>query len=178
MTTQSLAQPSAAVAATSFVQPLIVQVTFHQFALHRNIDGISQEQSMGSPDAGGNCLNWVLGHILTARNAWLGLVGEEPVWKDPASSLYQRGSAPLTDAAAAVPFTELVAAFDAAQQPLLAGLARLTPERLAEPAPFSPRKDPNETIASLVASLAFHEAYHIGQTGILRRVIGLGGAIA
>ncbi len=44
-------------------------------------------------------------------------------------------------------------------------------------APFSPKDDENETVGSLLAGLAFHEAYHTGQLGILRRVSGADGAV-
>jgi hypothetical protein len=57
------------------------------------------------------------------------------------------------------------------------GLAGLPPESMDRPAPFSPTGNPKETVGSLLAAFAFHEAYHVGQTGILRRVIGREGVV-
>ena len=34
-----------------------------------------------------------------------------------------------------------------------------------------------EAVGSLLAGLLFHEAYHVGQTGVLRRLIGMDGAL-
>ena len=178
MTTQTLAAATQ-VAPPPYVQSLLVQLGFQKFALHANIDGLTHEESLRSPQPGGNCLNWVLGHIVFGRNAWLSAVlGEAPLFDPATIARYRRGSSPLTDGSLALPFEELVAAYDRAQEPLLAAMARLTPERLAEKAPFSPGNDPNETVGSLVAKLCFHEGYHIGQTAILRRLLGHTGGIA
>jgi hypothetical protein len=77
----------------------------------------------------------------------------------------------------AINFDELKRRFKALQEPLVAGLSGLPHEAMDRPAPFSPTGNPNETMGSLLASFAFHEAYHVGQTGILRRVIGREGAL-
>jgi len=91
---------------------------------------------------------------------------------------YARHSSPLKDQAEALPLQELLAAFDKASERVDAGLASLAPRRLDEPAPFSPVNDPKETVRSLLASISFHQAYHAGQTGLLRRIAGKPGAIA
>jgi uncharacterized damage-inducible protein DinB len=181
--TETVAAPAAstasAPAADPWVQPLLVQISFLSFAVHRNVDGITHEESLRSPQPGGNNLNWVLGHIVLTRQAWLTAVLGQPALLDPAQlQLYKRGSDPLTDGTLAMPFAELVRLHDASQQPLLDGMARLTAARLGEKAPFSPGKNPDETVGSLVAALCFHEAYHIGQTGVLRRLLGHAGGIA
>lgn len=121
----------------------------------------------------------MLGHIVNARQGWLTRVlGEAPLFDEATIARYRRGSDPLVDGTLALPFADLVAAYERAQEPLTGAMARLTPERLASPAPFSPGNNPKETVGSLVATLCFHEGYHIGQTGLLRRLIGRSGAIA
>ena len=60
---------------------------------------------------------------------------------------------------------------------LQAGLAGLTSDLLAAKAPFSPSQDEKETNGSLLAGLVFHEAYHNGQLGTLRRLSGAAGVI-
>ena len=37
---------------------------FSYGAINRNLDGLSHEESLVIPEPGGNCLNWVLGHIV------------------------------------------------------------------------------------------------------------------
>ncbi len=182
MTTQMLETAPSASSATKpqpFVEPLLVQLAFEHFALHTNVKGLTHEESRRQPQPGGNCLNWVLGHIVFARQSWLtAVLGEAPLFDGDTIARYRRGSDPLTDGTLAMPFEELLAAYDRAQGLLTAALSRLTAERLAERAPFSPGNDPNETVGSLIAKLAFHEGYHVGQTALLRRLAGHPGAIA
>ncbi len=71
-----------------------------------------------------------------------------------------------------------MAAWDEATTRVDAGLAALPVEVLGHPVPHSPENDPDETIRSLLSTIFFHQAYHAGQTGVLRRVIGKPGAIA
>ena len=59
----------------------------------------------------------------------------------------------------------------------MGALGKATVEQLAGEAPFSPTGNPNETVGSLLASIAFHEAYHLGQTGLSRRLLGKTGAL-
>ncbi len=44
--------------------------------------------------------------------------------------------------------------------------------------PDGPTGNPEETVGSLLAVVMFHQAYHSGQLGILRRIAGESGAIA
>ena len=90
---------------------------------------------------------------------------------------YRRSSAPVTDADGTISLFEMQADFAATRKALQAGLEALTTEELAAKAPFSPADDENETVGSLIAVLVFHESYHIGQLGVLRRLAGAAGAI-
>jgi hypothetical protein len=179
VTTETLATASSQETVQPYVQSLLLQIGFHQFAFHRNVDGVGHEESLRPPEPGGNCLNWVVGHLVLARQGWLSTVlGMAPALDPARMQTYKRGSSPLVDGTLALPFAELIEIFDRSQGPLVEGMSMLRPERLAEKAPFSPGNDPNETVGSLVPKLCFHEGYHIGQTGLLRRLLGLAGGIA
>jgi DinB family protein len=120
----------------------------------------------------------VVGHLLWAFNGLLPLLGQERVMEDGSLARYARGTPPLRDPAEAQPLDELMAVWDRAAARVDEGLAGLTPEVLDRPVPNSPTNDPNETVRSLISTLCFHQAYHIGQTGVLRRIAGKEGAIA
>ncbi|TAM82812.1 MAG: DinB family protein [Acidobacteria bacterium] len=146
--------------------------------LQRNLEGISHEESLAQPCPGGNCLNWVLGHLLHVYNNALPLLHQEPVMEKKVLERYARGAAPLSDPAEAVPWNSLTKSWNEAARRVDEGLGRLSPELLDSPAPFSPTDNPEETVRSLLTTLFFHQAYHAGQTGILRRLAGKKGAIA
>ena len=154
------------------------QMTLNHFVLQRNVRDVSHEESLRRPDAGGNCINWVVGHLVSARNSALGVLDAEPVFPAERTAPYERKQSGDLDASTAVPLEELLAAFSRAQETIVNGLKRLDPERASSPALFSPTNNPNETVGTLLAGLAFHEAYHAGQTGVLRRVLGKPGALA
>lgn len=146
--------------------------------VRRNLDGLTQADSLIQPRPAGNCLNWVIGHLLLVHNRAVSLVGEQPVTAFDALKRYERGSAPITNPAEAMDLSELLTAWDEAAVRLDAGIARVTVAALAAPAPFSPTSNPDETVGSLLTTILFHQSYHAGQTGILRRLVGKEGAIA
>ena len=156
---------------------LALQLGYNLYTFRKNTEGVSHEESLVQPHPGGNCLNWVVGHLLTSRDQTRKALGLEPLLSDGEAAVYARGGAPLTDAADALSLERLIAAFAESQEAITPAMAALTPEQLAAPAPFSPGNNPDETLATLLAALVFHEAYHIGQTGVLRRIAGHAGVL-
>ena len=158
-------------------EAMILQLETAKWALHQNLADLSHEESVITPENGGNSANWVLGHLVTAYTNLLRAVGEQTVDDGDRMAPYQRGSGPL-DPAKALSFSELLTEFDQGHERVIAKLSNLSDEDLAAPSPVSPRNDPDETIGSFVSLIACHQAYHLGQTGVLRRVLGRDGAIA
>jgi hypothetical protein len=117
-------------------------------------------------------MNWIVGHVVRTRNQALVLLGDKSLFDDAEFDAYGHRST-----AAALPLDELKRRFDALRPALDAALKRTTPQQLAAAAPFSPTGNPNETVGTLLASMAFHEAYHLGQTGLSRRLLGKTGAL-
>lgn len=142
-----------------------------------NLDGVTQSESLIQPQPAGNCLNWVVGHLLAIYHQALPLLGQEPVIDKNVIRRYNRGSAPMLNGAEALDISELMSAWDECCMRVDAGLASLSDETLAMPAPMSPTNNPDETIGSLLSTVCWHQAYHTGQTGILRRIAGKAGAI-
>jgi hypothetical protein len=142
-----------------------------------NLNGLTHQESLAQPQPGGNRLNWVLGHLLWTYNGLLPLLNQKPVLEDAVLKRYARGGAPLLDPAEAVDFQQLLSAWGQAIERVDAGLASLDPDSFDRPVPDSPSGNPDETVRTLVTTVMFHQAYHAGQTGVLRRVAGREGAI-
>ena len=136
-----------------------------------NLDGISHRESIRMPMPGGNCLNWVVGHLVASRNGILRLLGEDPVWSEEKGRVYERGAQPPSDPGGYLPLKNLIADLKAAQEKILPKLEELDLEEGA-----GPRTD-GSTIEKLLF-LHFHETYHIGQLGLMRRLVGKPGAIS
>jgi uncharacterized damage-inducible protein DinB len=120
----------------------------------------------------------VVGHLLCVYGHLLLLLGQEPVLDPSALQRYDRGSFPITSAAEARELAEMMSAWDETEERIDAGLVGLTAEGLDAPAPFSPNDDSGETVRSLLTQILFHQAYHAGQTGMLRRIAGKDRAIS
>jgi uncharacterized damage-inducible protein DinB len=142
--------------------------------LKKNLDGVTHEESLIQPQGGGNCLNWVLGHIVATRDYAIQLVNQAPIWNEEISSVYQRGSDPLRNGSSAQPLEKIVADLERSQDRLVAGLSTVSDPELSAPAPD---QSVAETVGETLFVLQFHEAYHTGQTGLLRRIAGHEGAI-
>jgi uncharacterized damage-inducible protein DinB len=154
-------------------QVLAFQFGVGAFVLERNLAGVTNEESLQAPQPAGNTLNWVVGHVVRTRNQALSLLGDTPLFDDADFEAYGAGST----AKRALSLDELKRRFDALGPSLDAALTRMSSQHLAAPAPFSPTGNPNETVGTLLASIAFHEAYHLGQTGLSRRLLGKAGAL-
>lgn len=160
-----------------------VRVLRHQVrATHRvvqlNVDGLTQADSLVQPQPGGNCLNWNLGHLLYVYDQVLPMLGQTPVLGVDTLKRYGRGTAHIQNAAEALDLALLMTAWDEAARRMEAGLESLTQELLDQPAPWSPTNNPEETVGSLLSIVFFHQAYHTGQTGLLRRMAGKEGALS
>jgi hypothetical protein len=169
----TVAAPSAAAELAIFTK----QAQIVQGVVRRNTSDLTHDDSICQPQPGGNCLNWVIGHLLWVYDMLLPALGQEPVLGDRIPSGYQRHSSDQLNPSQTLPLSEVLAAFDQASTRFQAGLASVTPELLDSLAPFSPSNNPKETVRSLLISVSFHQAYHSGQTGLLRRLAGKEGAI-
>ena len=138
-----------------------------------NLEGLTQEQSLAQPSPGGNCANWILGHLTDVQNGAMHLLGEMPVWES--DQLKRASYDPITGPADAIDWTTLRSRFLGSRERCLAAISKLSDEALAEavPHPFGG----TATRAELLNLLAFHQAYHAGQLAISRRLAGLEGAV-
>jgi hypothetical protein len=135
--------------------------------------GLTHADSLLQPAMRGNCLNWVLGHIVSTRGLILRILDAEPVLSDAHAERYARGSAPvLGEEAGILTLPALLDALDRTQAGIAAGLARATPESLARDAEFG--MDGAQTLFTCF----FHEWYHTGQTEYLRQLAGTNDQVA
>lgn len=169
--------PAHAIAASPEAEVFRHQARSIHTVVRLQTDGVTHEESLIKPQPAGNCLNWVIGHLVAVYNNALPLVGQEPVIDKASIAEYQRGSPPLEATMPVVPLAELLTLWDTAHTRIDAGLAALPADALDQPAPFSPTGNPKETVRTLLSSVMFHQAYHTGQTALLRRIVGKPGAI-
>jgi DinB superfamily len=155
--------------------------------------GLTQADSLLQFPFRGNCLNWVLGHIVANRDSVLETLGEPPSL-GAAGARYKRGTEPeagdeeglLTrralllsikaklepvagDEEGLLTLGELLAHLERAQERIAAALSRMDENALAREVTIAERK---ATVGQRAFFLYFHETYHVGQTEIFRQLAG------
>jgi uncharacterized damage-inducible protein DinB len=132
-------------------------------ALNINLDGLSHEDCLVTPPGGGNNINWILGHMIISRDDMHEILGMKKKCNESFAEIYARGTSTIS-ADKAIETDELLKTFNDIQKDLVDAVGNTD---------FSDRE---KELMSLTF-LAFHEAYHTGQTGLLRRIAGKSGAI-
>ncbi|MDR3669478.1 MAG: DinB family protein [Holophaga sp.] len=115
---------------------------------------------------------WIVGHLALLRNRVAALVGPAPA-AQPWEAAFGRGTSPAQVPADLDPLA-LVRTFHAAQKAMAGRWEALTAEDLAKPFGRT-LPDGSDTVGGALGYLAWHEAYHLGQLGFLRRLAGKSG---
>ncbi len=144
------------------------------WVIQQQTDGLTHADSLRQLPFRGNCLNWVLGHILASRSRVLEHLGQEPLWDEDRIACYARDSSPVTDGQDAVAFGEMLSDLARSQEQILAGLAAISTQELERTVPWGQGERP---VAWVVGFLAWHETYHTGQLEYLRQLAGKNDAV-
>lgn len=144
-----------------------------QWIIAKQTEGLTHADSLLQLPFRGNCLNWVLGHIMVYRDKVLELLGETPILSDSQTQLYRRGSEALTDGEAAVPLEKLLEALKQSGERLVAALGNVTAGRLEAIAD----EENQRSVGERIEFMQWHETYHVGQLEILRQLAGKNDAI-
>jgi len=135
-----------------------------------NLRDVTEEDARHEPPGDANSIGWVLGHLVMTRRLILRTAGADPVGDPALLEIYSGEEGVRFDRSRAFPLERLLADFGESQARLLPALAQLTPDALSAPVR-------NTTLGDLLTFLWFHEGYHNGQLGVLRRLAGKPGVI-
>ena len=129
--------------------------------------GLSPQEAAAHPIPGAHSI-WELVLHLTAwtREVTRRMSGAEP--KEP-----PEGDWPPVGQVSAESWDAALAGLDKAHQELLAGIARVSSERLDSRVGTSTSPSPGTgvSVAGMIAGLGEHNAYHCGQISLLRRAL-------
>ncbi len=136
------------------------------------LESLQNDRQFDRPTEKANSVNWIAGHIVSARYGVANMLGVED--KSPWGDLYDMG-ADVADNSKYPSLDEIKSAWKDISAKLLKGLEDVTEEQLAKEPPWkAPAVEPS--IRGLIAFMSFHESYHLGQLGYLRRIQGLDSA--
>ena len=136
--------------------------------VHRQASEISHAESLMQPIAGGHSINWLLGHIVSARTFPLHFAGGKPVWSDEARARYRDGSEPIViDGPGVLPLPELIELHDLSHSRLHLGLRAMSDAALSAAGGFK-----NNSVCESLLYFHFHETYHVGQMTMIAELLG------
>ena len=144
--------------------------TIENNLIQSQTEGLSQADTLIQPQPSGNCMNWVLGHILESQVTMLTVLGGiSPV--DPAGlAIYKRESEPVTaNRPGVLPVESLLEGVNSVHAALVAYLAEMSDADFSREIQQGERKF---TLGGRFLFLHFHYTYHVGQLELLRQLAG------
>jgi hypothetical protein len=130
-------------------------------------EGLTDEDSLLQPPFRGNCLNWVLGHIIYHRGRLLKVLGDTSDWPGEQIQRYRGESEPISGPAEDIlSLAQLLSLLDQSQERIAARLQNISEEKLDAVIVNE------DTRGEILARLLWHETYHIGQLEPLRQLAG------
>ena len=133
------------------------QLQFLKRVMGMNTEEVSQEDSMVTSPNNGNSVNWIIGHMIVVRDGMREALGLKPIADETMKERYQRGSQNVTQETA-YKLEDLIEMYYRGTDEMV---ARLEGDEVKD-------KEAVETVTVLL----FHEAYHAGQIGLFRRLMG------
>jgi hypothetical protein len=144
---------------------LINDYEFTAMLVHRQVDGLTHEETLIQLPFEVNCFNWVFGHIVTNRSHALEVVGAEHVWQEDVRRLYQTGTENIKPGGESMQVDILLKHLDQSVELLKAALENVSEEYLSEH--FTNYRG-EKTREAHLSGFHWHETYHIGQLEIFR----------
>ena len=121
-------------------------------------------------------MNWIAGHVLNSRSSLLEQLqsGEKSFLSDKEAELYRRGTKAAGAEGTFVPMERLLEGIRKTGTALIEKLQSLSEQDLE--AEIDPKKIPAQlekpNLGAFLTFRLFHEAYHSGQLGLARRMLG------
>lgn len=144
------------------------QLEMNHHVILRQLNGLQEADTFLQPAFRGNCINWILGHILSSRHRLMMLLKLPLIWSQEEIELYKRGSNPITCAEDPhIAYERLLETLELTQTQLVEafmGLALDEAERI---------NGDNEEGMGELEGLCWHETYHAGQFEYLRQLTGV-----
>lgn len=151
----------------ALVRPIVGLYGLSNGILATSISDLSdRDAKVRSRDGAGPSVAWTIGHLCHYKHVVLGLLGE------PRENLFASRfeNTPASDGADYPSLAELAVTFSRLNTDLCDALAAAS-ARLDAPMPGSGPHD-EKRVLDTVLFLAWHEAYHLGSIGAIRKELG------
>ena len=142
---------------------VMVSMLNFQSGIYQNAyEDLTNEKSFERPGENSNHINWLLGHILTCRYMLANICGVEE--QDPYNRMYFPALDSSNDYKT---LDEIKSHWNGISEKLVKAISELSDEELHAEIPNMGTK------FDLINFFIYHEAYHLGQIGYSRKLVGL-----
>ncbi|MBD3170230.1 MAG: DUF664 domain-containing protein [candidate division Zixibacteria bacterium] len=138
---------------------------FNSRTLDMTLRGFNDENSHTRPGDTGNSANFIFGHLVVHRIQIAKLLGIE--FENPFPELFDY-KAKIRDSSTYPALSVIREVWDELNERVNDRIENLTGEELEADGPYEVKPFP-KTIGGCLCFLIFHEAYHIGQIGYIRK---------
>ncbi len=154
------------------MHPLIIQFDLHHRLFNNVLDGFTDEETNRrlSGYTHINHVKYLAGHLLNSQYGLAQIAGFSPEvkWDDHFAVM---GQSEARDGVNYPHIDEIIKEWNNLYQPVREKLTMLDDHQLSESPPI-PFDKVSESNGQLWAFITHHQAYHIGQIGIIRRAFG------
>ena len=149
-------------------RPIAESYHVGNFIVNLVTSDLTEEQARRRSRGGeGGSISWIIGHLLHYRCQTMELLGKRV--ENPYEE--QFGSKGADDGASYPPVAELVEQWGRIAGELDEVLEKVTDDQLMGPIEGSPHGE--KKVLDTVSFFAWHESYHFGALGVIRRELGL-----
>jgi hypothetical protein len=143
--------------------------------LRKQTDGLTTKDSLLQPQPGGNCLNWVMGHLVVNLVEILEVLDGELLDGLPDLTRYRIGSEPIRgEEEGVLALSDLVDIYERLTNKIIDRLSQMDEADFKEETDFWQGKSRRGYVAFFYF---FHNTYHLGQLEFLRNLAGKTGKI-
>jgi uncharacterized damage-inducible protein DinB len=155
------------------IAPIAHQIALSAHLFDAALADLTDEEVGRRPSPDSNSMLWLAGHLTGSRCGLLNALGGKREF--PWDELFRRGSKG-SDPDRYPSIREVVTLWKDVSVEIAKRLEALTDDALKAPAPFGVPV-PDKSLRGVVAFLAYHETYHIGQMAFVRKWLGKGGLV-
>lgn len=132
--------------------------------------GLSQEDSLIQPQPGGNCMNWVMGHLALNQTIILEILGVGPPEDLPNLDRYKMDTDPIHgEGEGVLDLQELIETYTLLHKKVIDRLDQMSEEDFEDVINFWEGKHRR---GFMTFFYFFHNTYHLGQLEFLRNLTG------
>jgi len=138
--------------------------------LRKQTDGLTTTDSLLQPQPGGNCLNWVMGHLVVNLVEIIEVLEGELLEDLPDLTRYRIGSEPIRgEEEGVLALNDLVDIYERLTNKIIDRLSRMDEADFEDEIDFWQGKSRRGYVAFFYF---FHNTYHLGQLEFLRNLAG------